>query len=417
MAHPEGMLISALLRSGDWKPVAEAGVTSDMFVMFPDEFAWIERFIERRGKLPDKAAFKLKFTDFKLLVVDDLDHYIEEIIEANAERHLLEGIDTTIDLIKRGNIRQAIQALQSGAVQADVALATAMSDDFDAFSSWEETFAGVEKRVERVIERGSAGVPTGWRSLDLLTGGMQPGWLGLIAARLGVGKTWTLTELAWAATEAGYNVLYFSLEQGRQQIAMRAHNFMAKKMKAKFKSQDLLRGHGFDLSEYREFMENMPNEANGNLWVNDQRRGRLTVNTIRAEIERKQPDLYIVDYMTLLTGNDWKDISDGSANLKIIAEEYQIPGWVANQLGRGGVGQNPGNEDVAGSDGPARDADLVLMVTEWKVPTVVRHKVTKFRHGPGAVSYFCDFRPGDGVYDEITGDRAEQIAEAGLDVD
>src|SRR5439155_2568405 len=83
--------------------------------------------------------------------------------------------------------------------------------------------------IEHIQQRSSpfAGVPTGFRDLDELLSGLQPGNLVVIAARPGVGKSSFVTNLARnvAMGEVTHGqarpVVMFSLEMSRFEIGMR----------------------------------------------------------------------------------------------------------------------------------------------------------------------------------------------------
>src|SRR5207237_3500283 len=78
--------------------------------------------------------------------------------------------------------------------------------------------------IEHIQQRSSpfAGVPTGFRDLDELLSGLQPGNLVVIAARPGVGKSSFVTNIARnVAVDARVPVAMFSPEMSRFEIGMR----------------------------------------------------------------------------------------------------------------------------------------------------------------------------------------------------
>jgi replicative DNA helicase len=291
-------------------------------------------------------------------------------------------------------------------------------------SEWQATYDDVVARVDRVSKLGTAGVPTGWSTLDLNSGGMQPGWLVVVGGRLGHGKTWTMVRMAAEASMRGYKALYWSLEQSRHQIAMRAQSVLAHEAGvAGIRVTDLMRGTGVALDVYKSFMANeMQTIMRGDLWINDTSRGRVSPMTIAASIEHDRPDIVFIDYLTLLEmkgDGDWTSVANLSGDLKRIAERYEVPIVVGSQLNRQAIGsENPDPGQLARSDSVGQDADMVLTVTKDKVtPELVKLHLAKFRHGPDGLSWFCKFQPGQGVYEEITGDQAATLRDRALDID
>ncbi len=87
----------------------------------------------------------------------------------------------------------------------------------------EESRAAYDDYVARKESGYHEGVMTGLDGLDALTYGSQRGEFWLIAAYAGHGKSQTLTNLAWRAVVDGHNVVYFTLETLRDQVARRFH--------------------------------------------------------------------------------------------------------------------------------------------------------------------------------------------------
>ena len=77
--------------------------------------------------------------------------------------------------------------------------------------------------LENIQNRDTAytGLPSGFRDLDDLTSGLQPGNLIVIAARPGVGKSSLATNIARNVAIGRHPVALFSLEMSRYEIGMR----------------------------------------------------------------------------------------------------------------------------------------------------------------------------------------------------
>lgn len=86
-----------------------------------------------------------------------------------------------------------------------------------------ESKAAFDQYMERKEQGVHEGVMTGLDGLDSLTYGAQRGEFWLIAAYAGHGKSQTLTNMAWRAVVDGHNVVYFTLETLRDQVARRFH--------------------------------------------------------------------------------------------------------------------------------------------------------------------------------------------------
>lgn len=421
--NSEALLISALVRTGEYQVLAAQGISSMQFHTHRDEMKWLEHYVQRNGKMPSKRAFKVAWPDFRLEKVTDTEHWCGEVRESHKRQALVDTMDSILEMVDTGDYDAAIEFMQTSALDINRVSAGA-APDFDLFGDWEEVYESVRQRVLRARDTGLAGIPTGFTTLDDVTGGIQPGWLAIIAARLGEGKTWTGIKMAYSAAVAGHRVTYFSLEQSRLQIAMRLHAFASREMtragKA-FNPQDLTRGVGIDLMAYRRFLQDLAKQkGSGDLYINDTSRGLVTPSQIAAAIQVKQPEIVFIDYLTLLgsTGKEWQAVAQLSGELQSIAQRFQIPIVAMSQVNRLGSGKNPpGAEHLSQADAIGQDADLVLTMAK-QTDRVTRMKIAKFRHGSAAgAKWYALFSPGTGEYHEISSEEARQVMDEDLEDD
>jgi replicative DNA helicase len=244
---------------------------------------------------------------------------------------------------------------------------------------------------------------------------MQPGWLGIVGGRLGTGKTWIMAKMACEAAIAGFSVLFYSLEQSRHEIAMRTHTLLSAKLYDEvFRSSDLQRGYGLDIDAYQEFLKSLEETLPGRLVINDASRGRVTPMTVAAAVEREEPDLVLIDYLTLMGmkgDGGWQSVGDLSSSLKQLALRYEVPIIVGSQLNRNAIREDsPDPGTLSRSDSVGHDADMIVTITK-KSKQVRKMSLIKFRHGMDGQQWFCSWKPNIGGIDEITGDEASDLME------
>lgn len=413
--HPEALLISAVVRSKDHATLARQNVSANLFHVFDEEARWLEQYILRSGKTPSKAALRQAYPDFTIYSVDDVEHWCEEVRKSHKRQSLVDLMDEALNLVDAGDEDSALRTLATGIVSVN-ATSGGMNTDYDVMEQWEEIYGIVADRVDRVRATGFAGIPTGFASLDFITGGWQPSWFCVIAARLGVGKTWTAVRSAWEAARTQHSVCYFSLEQSRFQIGMRVHAFGSRQYaRQAFNPMDLNKGTGFDLRDYKKFLQELRDKkGQGKFFINDSSRGQVTPASIGAIVEAKQPDIIYIDYLTLLgaTSDDWRGTAKLSSDLQTIAQRYNVPIVALSQVNRLGISKEPpGAEHLSQADAIGQDADLVLTMTQ-RSQNVMKLKLAKFRHGPGGITWHAKFSPGTGEYDEITESEAITQIEA-----
>lgn len=179
------------------------------------------------------------------------------------------------------------------------------------------------------------GVPTGFKELDNLLGGLQKSDLVIIAARPSMGKTSFAINIAeFAAIKAGKTVGVFSLEQSRDQLVDRMLS-----SQAELDSWQLRTGNLAD-EDFHRLSEAMGVLSEAPIYIDDS--PGMSPLEIRTKARRLQSDhgldLIIVDYLQLITGhnqdNRVQEVSEISRSLKALARELNVPVIALSQLSR-----------------------------------------------------------------------------------
>jgi replicative DNA helicase len=388
------------------------GLTPVMFTVFTKEWDYIHRYYLQHNRIPGKDSFRQKYPDFVIYKVDDVGAHCDDVKAEYARFTVTNLLDNAIDLMQKGRIDQAMTSLGTDLLKTQSILAD-QGGDYSITTDFERTLEEVEARIERQHRTGWAGVPSGLGTLDLVTGGIQPGWLAILGGRLGQGKTWLLARFAVEAALKGYSAMFWSLEQSQNEIAMRTHTLLSAVLgPVTFHASDLQRGYGLDVSEYRTFLTGLEDNLSGRLVINDSTRGKVTPMTISAAIERELPDIVFIDYLTLMGmkgDGGWLSVADLSSSLKQIALRYEVPIWVGSQLNRQAVRDvSPDASTISRSDSVGHDADLITTVAQ-KSKSVRLVSIPKFRHGNDGQAFYIKWKPNRGEIEEISGDEASDL--------
>src|SRR3954453_2870943 len=188
-------------------------------------------------------------------------------------------------------------------------------------------------KLEELSEKGIAltGTPSGFKDLDDLTGGFQPGNLLILAARPAMGKSALALNIAQNATlgkgtegRGPVPVALFSLEMSRVEIA---HRMLGAEAKI---SGDALR-KGQVKSDWRRVLLASEKLSKAPLWIDDS--SDLGIHELRAKVRRlkaREPELglVIVDYLQLMRPEDSREnrvlqIGTISRGLKLLAMELK----------------------------------------------------------------------------------------------
>lgn len=213
------------------------------------------------------------------------------------------------------------------------------------------------------------GTPSGFKDLDEITGGFQPGNLIIIAARPSMGKSAFVTNIAEnAAIQHRKPVALFSLEMSEAELAQR---FVASQ--ARIRGEDLRKGR---VPEHRwpRILEACQRLSDAPLYVDDS--SDMSILEIRAKARRLHQQnpgglgLIIVDYLQLLRPdarieNRVEQVGQMSRGLKILARELEVPVIALSQLSRAvesRTDKRPILSDLRESGQIEQDADLVMFI-------------------------------------------------------
>ena len=311
--------------------------------------------------------------------------------------------------VKRHLIRVATEIVEVGYEETEEAerlLDIAESKIFDIskeksrtrFASLHDEMQGTFDHVEAIMNRGGelTGIPTGFRDVDEITGGLQPGELIIIAARPSMGKTALALNIARnAAVDHGKKVAIFSLEMTTRSLILR---LLASEAEIDFST---LRKGFLANSAYCRLTEAGDRLSRTEIWVDDS--GMATILEIKAKCRRLKAerglDLVVVDYLQLASADghrDRKDLEIGeiSRGLKALAKELQIPVMALSQLNRGPEQRNPDQRrpilgDLRESGAIEQDADVIAFIyreviynKETEDPKLAELDIAKQRNGP-----------------------------------
>src|SRR5687767_7594847 len=180
-------------------------------------------------------------------------------------------------------------------------------------------------RLEKLSsgEQELTGTASGFRDLDAMLGGFQPGNLVVIAARPSMGKSALVCNIAEnVAAKDNKPVAFFSLEMSEAELA---HRFIATRSKIQ---NDKLRKGQVSSKDWPRVLEACNELESAPLWLDDS--SDLALIDLRAKARRLASSqglsLIIVDYLQLMRASDPRQnrveqVGQMSRGLKILARE------------------------------------------------------------------------------------------------
>lgn len=218
------------------------------------------------------------------------------------------------------------------------------------------------------LKDGISGIRSGFKILDEMLTGFQPGDLNILAARPSMGKTAFALNIAEnVLLKQGKPVCIFSLEMSREQLMKRMFSMLSH-----IDAQKLRRGNLTE-AEWSELTEAAGVMAETKLVIDDTSGLQLGKLYSRARRYKMEYDIQmiIIDYMQLLTvggkvsDNRNQEMSEISRTLKALARELKVPVIALSQLSRAAekrTDHRPMASDLRESGGIEQDADVIMFI-------------------------------------------------------
>jgi replicative DNA helicase len=243
-------------------------------------------------------------------------------------------------------------------------------------------------------DRDITGTPSGFRDLDEILGGFQPGNLIIVAARPSVGKSALVCNIAEnVSMKFNIPVAFFSLEMSEAELA---HRFIASRSRI---PNDKLRKGKVSERDWQKVLRACQDLEGAPLWLDES--SDLSMLELRAKARRLAASenglgLIIVDYIQLMRAEDPRinrveQVGQFSRGLKILARELNVPVIGLSQLSRGPEqrpDKHPLLSDLRESGSIEQDADVVTFIYRDAIyndeadPSEAEFIVAKHRNGP-----------------------------------
>ncbi len=212
------------------------------------------------------------------------------------------------------------------------------------------------------------GLPTGYTEFDMMTAGLQPTDLVILAARPAMGKTTFALNIAeYAAIKSKKAVAVFSMEMSAGQLAMRLISSVGRINATRLRTGQL---EDEDWSRVTSAIRILKDQAK--VFIDDT--PGLSPDVLRSKARRLKREhdlgLIVIDYLQLMSvpGNNENratEISEISRSLKGLAKELNVPVIALSQLNRSletRTDKRPVMADLRESGAIEQDADMIVFI-------------------------------------------------------
>ena len=366
MADLEFQILCKAIEAHGFDALAEARITHAFF-LDPDNaavFDWMRDHWAKYGETPSEDAYYREYPADRLIETPEpLDYYIDELRDQHRLAGLLTLIESTKDPIGNRDSEIAIKLLASGLEALHIEVADLHDQDAT------QTYAARKEYYEMLKQSpGMKGLPTGFPSMDIATGGLQKEQLITLVGLQKTFKSMLLMCMNIACHAHGARTLFASFEMSTQEQTTRHDALRAGISLSRLQSGAIVPWEWKKLDRMGRGLDAMKPMV----YVHDPA-GTTTVSAIAAKISQHKPDVVFIDGTYLLDPevqgvepNSAQALTGITRSLKRLAQRAEIPIVQTTQALTWKSRKGLTLDSIGYSSSFAQDSDVIFGVEEIK---------------------------------------------------
>jgi replicative DNA helicase len=330
MAHDnEYRLVSKVIADRVIIPVIENGIRPEWIL---DEdlrrvYDFVLAHYSNYREVPTIIAVTDNFPNFRALRVEDtLDYLIDKMVEFRRNKLTRNGLEVVLDKMGSNNHEAALTEMSKTVTEVN-AQGVIGTTHLDLTTDPDSRFRDYEGLQNQKL----LGIPTGFKTIDEATAGLQGGQLITVIAPPKTGKSQITLKVAVNTHLAGYVPMFQSFEMNNREQAIR-HDAMRANISANRLRRGKLKTN--EEERYIKLLDEL--KAMKPFHMVDAVNG-LTIDTLVAKAEQLKPDILFVDGVYLMldqvTGeaNTPQALTNITRGLKRVAQKLDIPVVITTQ--------------------------------------------------------------------------------------
>jgi hypothetical protein len=330
MAHDnEYRLLSKVITDRNIIPVLEIGIKDDWII--DDDLRRVWKFTREHytayREVPTLTTVRDNFPNFKGLKVEDtIDYLIDQMVAFRRRSLTLDGANIVVAQLQENDHEAALTEMSK--------TVTLVNEQGVVGTHHIDLTKDPDARYKEYLSLANAvmlGIPTGFKTIDTATAGLQGGQLITIIAPPKTGKSQIALQMAINTHIAGKVPMFQSFEMNNREQSQRHDAMRARVSHGKMRLGDL---NSQEETRFTDMLDHM--KAIHPFHLVDAVNG-LTIDTLVAKAEQLKPDIMFVDGVYLMldqvTGeaNTPQALTNITRGLKRVAQKLDIPVVITTQ--------------------------------------------------------------------------------------
>lgn len=367
-ADNENRLISKAIQLRDISYLLERGVEDSWFWTEENKTIWafLHDHWNKYSEVPTAVTVKDNFPNYRLLdVKDSVNYLMDQLVEYNNRQKVIDTLESANNAIKLDGDHNEAVAIVSTGIANLIQVGSFKTHDINLVEDPMNRFDSYQNIKTR--PNGLIGMATGFSTIDLATGGFQPGQLITIVAAPKTGKSVIAMQTAINIHEDGFVPMFQSFEMSNEE-QQRRHD----SMRAHIAHSRLSRG-GLNPDEEKDYKAMLTRIKGMHRFLLTDSVTSATLSTLSLKVEKWKPDVLFVDGVYLMedeqasrgearrgTPQNLTRITQGMKNL---AQKYGLCIVQTTQVLPSKITKGRVTSDAIGwSSSFVQDSDVVLVL-------------------------------------------------------
>ena len=397
-------LISYIINTKDYSVISQNNLDDKFFFNYKAEFNFIKNHYEQYRVVPDKLTFLNVFPEFDIVEVNEpLTYLLEQLYSDYNASYLATRFNKIKKMLENNETDAAVDYFMKSTENLHVGSVMSCTNLLEDTSRY-------DRYLERTTNQSKFYISTGFPELDKIIGGIdRENEDFVISARPGQGKTQLLVKMACAASVQGLTVGIFEGEMSKDKIGYRVDTFLGH-----IKNSSMNRGDLYIQKEYERYIKSLAVSGYGPIKIITQNdvAGDMTVDALRAFIEKEHLDILFIDQYSLLEDKrhgkqEFERVGNIAKDIKSLQVEKHIPIISVSQMNRTKTEGELDTSQISLSDKIPQYATILIMLeqkdqeeTDPNNPKLITLNITKSRDGGDhrKVQYGVNFNTGEWNY-------------------